>query len=181
VDGGLLQFDETEAWLAQHGVQSVDPKISSEVGACRAVRVGAPLRDGLLCTGGPPMEGSIFGWGESLFPLLLVAAEGGKLRVLLRVPFAAGPEDQLEPVSPTDPNQGNYLQLAADLAPDGTHLSIHDRPGNGCAEELKQMRDENAKGEWKGVFTPHIKVVERACRSRGTYVWRGGRFLRAGT
>jgi hypothetical protein len=166
------------AWLAAHGVPSAtDDRIGAS--ACSVVRVGRPIQEALLCIGGEPMEGSAPG-GESVFPLLVAVPEKGKLHIALRVPISAGPEDRLGPAEPSDPNHGQYVELEATVAPDGMRLSIREHPGAGCAETLRRYREINTKdSEQKGVLGPHIAMVERACRSRGTYMWQGGRFVLA--
>jgi len=175
-DAAAPQPIAAAAWFAARGVTTLPERTAGELTGCAAVNLGAPPREALLCSGGPPMEGSLPG-GQSLFPVIIAFAESGKLEVALRVPLAAGPQDKMGP-SPDDPDHGNYLQLTASLSPDGTHLSIQDRPGAGCAERLQSFRDQNRNGPLKGVLTPQIRVVEVACRSRGEYSWRRGGFSR---
>jgi hypothetical protein len=171
---------DPEAWLAEKGVAHVPDRLSGSLFGCRAVRVGAPPRDGLFCPGGPPMEGSLPG-GESLFPLVVAFVDGKTLRVALRVPLAAGPLDREMPPEENDPSGGNYVQLDAVLSTDGLHLSVRDRPGAGCLERLAEYRKDNLSDpNLKGILTPHIRVMEAACRSRGEYTWQGDRFTRDG-
>jgi len=168
------------AWLKVHGVASVDDKLASWLTsmACHQVRAGAPARDAILCTDGPPMEGSI-PWGESLFPLMIVVPDHGVARVALRVPIAAGPMTRERTVREDDPDHGLTLQLLFDLAPDGAHLTLRERPERTCAATLRELRRKNEQpGEKNGVLAPHIQVVEAACRSRGSYVWSQKGFAR---
>jgi hypothetical protein len=126
------------------------------------------------------MEGSLPG-GESLFPLVVAFVDGKTLRVALRVPVAAGPLDREMPADENDPNGGNYVQLDAALSVDGLHLSVRDRPGAGCRERLAEYRKANVSApNLKGILTPHIRLMEAACRSRGEYTWQGDRFTRDG-
>jgi hypothetical protein len=170
---------DAQAWLAEKGVTHVPDALSNSLFGCHAAKLGSPAREGLVCPGGPPMEGSLPG-GESLFPLVLVYADGKTLRVALRVAIAAGPLDRMGPADESDPDEGNYVQLDAVVSADGMHVSIRDRPAAGCRERLAEYRKKNEGPDLKGILTPHICVMEAACRSRGEYTWRGDRFTRDG-
>jgi len=168
-----------EAWLTLHGVTAsaasgTDPL--QEIYGCDPVRVGVPLRDGVWClnTSGP-MKGSL-GSGESVFPLEVKIVEGHVLRTVLRVPIAAGALDRMEAPRPDDPNQGNYIQLDAQLARDGSSITIREKaqPETKCAAALART----PQPDLAPVLANARRMVELACRSRGRYVWRGDRFVR---
>jgi hypothetical protein len=123
------------------------------------------------------MEGSLPG-GESVFPLVVAYPDQGKVKIALRVPMAAGPETREMAQAKDDPDHGNYVELVATVSSDGLHLDLHDQPGDhSCAERLRSYRNDNESDpRVKGILTPHIRMMELACRSRGEYRWRAGRF-----
>jgi hypothetical protein len=84
----------------------------------------------------------------------------------------------VRPPDDGDPNEGNYVQLYATVSTDGRRVSIRDRPDAACRERLAEYRARNQGPDLKGILTPHIRVMEAACRSRGDYTWRGDRFTR---
>jgi hypothetical protein len=150
-----------------------------EIYGCAPVQVGVPPRDGVWCmnTSGP-MKGSL-GTGESVFPLEVKVVDGHALRTVLRVPVAAGALDRMQAPSPRDPNHGNYIELDAELAPDGASITIREKaqPETKCAAALASTRQPDLAP----ILASAGKMIELACRSRGKYVWRGDRFLREET
>jgi hypothetical protein len=167
----VLTFEEGQAWLAKHGVTT--PDAEHRIGGCEAVKVGMPSRDALWCLGGSgPMAGS-FDSGESLFPLTVRIAEGHALRNVLELPIAAGALSRdFDDDDKADPNEGNYILLEARLAPDGSTVTVQEKvhPKAKCAAVVAEHTALR--------LVKHRKVVEAACRSVGTYVWRGNRFVR---
>ena len=141
---------------------------------CFVVKLGAPQRDAAWCTKSKgPMKGSA-GTGESMFPLEVWApapSQGSArtMRLVLQIPLSAGALDLFEPPAPDDPDEGRYVALAATLSKDGKSIVVAEKPAPArrCADAMKVS--DNAKMR---------KMVETACRSIGTYTWRGDRFVR---
>jgi hypothetical protein len=168
---------DVQAWLAEHGVPPGGD--GDNLSGCKAVRVGAPLRDALLCDHDGSSVASEPG-GEMAFAVRIFVVERAQLRVVFRAAIAAGPLDKEQRPSPDDPNDGDYVRLAAEVSRDGLRVTLRDHPGAGCAERLRELRAQNAGDtELRGVLTPHIHMMEVACRARGTYVWKSGAFVRA--
>lgn len=166
----VLDTDGAREWLARHGVTT--PDAEHRIAGCSPVAVGAPTRDGLWCIGNAgPMKGS-FDTGESLFPLTVWVAEAHRLRAVLELPVAAGALDRLDLDVTGDPNQGNYILLAATLAPDSASITLSekDHPNAKCAAVLAAHASKDLE--------KHRRVIQAACNAVGTYVWRGDRFVR---
>jgi len=47
-----------------------------------------------------------------------------------------------------------------------------------CVEELRSYRKQNEQPDLGGALAPHIRVTEAACRTRGSYVWKTGQFVK---
>ncbi len=134
------------------------------MGACTPVRFGAI--EGLLCTGGPPLQS--IGDGESTYAARVAIVDQGKATVALVVPYAAGPLD-----SEVQPGQswedGNYITLAVSVDADGV-LSIAEKPGQTCEKILVKYKSNE--------LAPHRRMILAACASRGKYVLRDGKLVR---
>ena len=168
-DAGAIAAGE---WLAAHGMTAGD--LVDRLYGCEVVTVGKPARDGLFCAMGAPMKGSV-PTGESLFPVTVWAADGKKLRVAFEAPIAAGALD-CDSVEPGVAGGGcKYVQLEAELTADGTTIAVRESavPAEGCAHALAEYKGAN--------LARHRSVIQTACRSIGSYVWRGDRFVRAPT
>jgi hypothetical protein len=164
-------FDEAgiEAWLTRAGVKGKDARIRDRLYGCRPVTVGLPRREAALCANaGPPMAGS-YPSGESVFPLVVLVAEGGTVRTALEIPLSAGPLDPLD----DDPVHRHYVALEAHLSPDGMTLVVEEnkQPDATCSAARAALAGPSLQR--------HRRMVDLACRSVGTYTWRAGRFVRA--
>ncbi len=174
--GDAAGFD-ADTWLAAHGVATRADPDGHAVSSCTPVRVGAPPRDGLLCQHDLVTFASEPG-GETAFTLRILVVDGRRLRFAARLPIAAGPEDHEGSPEPDDPNEGDYVRLVPELSSDGLSLTIRDHPGAGCVDELRSYRKQNEQPDLGGALAPHIRVMEAACRSRGSYVWKAGQFVK---
>ncbi len=154
-----------ESWLNVHEITVRDSYLNNlESYGCIAVSVGVPPRDGLLCRGGSGAEGSQRD-GFDVFVAIIAVADQGRLRTVLRVPHAAGPEDLLDD---TPREVVNYINLDVAVESEGRVVTVTERPGAKCA---KRLADPDAIG-------PYRVVVTRACSGRGRYEWKKGRFVR---
>lgn len=150
---------DVQAWLSEHNVVARDFLYSD----CRATPLGRPPLDGLVCLGGPPMEGSLRS-GHSVFPMAALVAEAGKLRIVMRTAVMAGPMD---PMGDGDPA---YVRLVVEVGRDGTRIEVRDTPGSTCADALAKAANLGDP--------PTVRMVRLACASRGAYAWTRGRFAR---
>ena len=114
-----------------------------------------------------------FSSGESVFPLTVRVVEGHALRNVFEVPISAGALDRdLIDEDQADPNEGSYILLEGHLASDGGSIVVRekDHPKAKCAAVLAEHAEP--------ALAKHRKMIQAACRSVGTYVWRGNRFVR---
>lgn len=158
-------FDQY-AWAEARGVPNSDG-VLMRLGSCRAVSVGQPPREALLCEGGAP-DFSVPG-GESVFSLRVVDVAKGRLRELLVAPLYAGAMDF--------PGV-EYVHLSASLSTDGLRVTIAERPEETCDAARAKARKQFSSPVDAPGLRDWLTTIGRACAGRGVYVWRNGRFLR---
>jgi hypothetical protein len=159
---------DLESWLSAHEITVSDSRQSLESlefsYSCEPMTVGSPPRDGILCLGHSAPDLSLQG-GVSTFLAIIAIADRGRLRTVLRVPFAAGPADLEANMSR---EEANYIRLDVKVDTGGKAVTITDRPEAICAQRIKDAADGG----------PYLTVIKVACSSRGRYVWSAGRFQR---
>lgn len=168
-DDGLFDEKGIDAWLTRAGITGKNAAIRDRLYGCRPVTVGLPRREAALCAdAGPPMAAS-YPSGESVFPLVVLVAEGGAVRTVLEIPLTARALDSLD----DEPSSSPYVALEAHLSPDGMTIVVEEnkRPDASCAAARAALAGPS--------FQRHRSMVDLACRSIGTYTWRAGRFVRA--
>jgi hypothetical protein len=153
------------SWLDARDVRVRDPILENlDTYECVPVVVGIPPRDGLLCRDGVAAEGSRAD-GFDVFVAIIAIADHGRLRTVLRVPFAAGPEDLEGDMSR---QSADYVRLDVEVAGKGRVVTIRDTPEGRCGEIIR-----------KHVEDPRYQaVVRRACSGTGRYEWARQRFVR---
>jgi hypothetical protein len=157
---------DVKAWFEARG--SRPPESLETLGNCREAKVGAPLRDALICDHGAPLE--VLPGGPSTFPLYILTVEKKSASFALKIPVSAGPLDRIDLDMPDDPDDGMYVVLDWSLVASGTQLVVRQRANQTCAKALAEFKDAS--------LAQLRRAVQKACASIGTWEWKDKAFVK---
>jgi hypothetical protein len=146
----VLSADALLDWLQAHGVNDTR---RFETATCRAVRLGAPLADGLICSQPVPRQSQ---WDSGSKHYKLWRYDGRTVSLVW-----SGHH--------THPN----IELVLDLARDGASFTLLERKFGGCKGMAEAAFQQLEVGSQQ-IFA----VIEDVCFSRGRYIWDGHTYSR---
>lgn len=177
-------------WLAEKGVTNAAALGSDTFGtACRRFRIGSPPEDAVRCPAVVHRQAK-----RKKTDVYRVEMHDRVIVVRGKQPVTV--LDVAAMVAPLDKEvwtQPNIVDLVLEISADGTHATLRDLtalprsalsgPPRPCSKALPLLR-ANAKKpaipEVAGWAQFDLELAERVCAGRGTYVWKSGRFQRAG-
>ena len=149
--------EDGDAWLAAHGSKDPEKRLQNAC-CCVEVSVGRPAEHALDCkeeqSGGHPESADI------VVTEVIRVVRGGKVVKVLEALVGMQNLDW-------NPGSRHWLDLRLTVDASGRTATIVEEGGTVVACKTPRGTDEFDK--W----------VDRVCASRGTYRWRGGRFVRS--
>lgn len=153
--------DDGDAWLAAHGSKDPEKRLQNAC-CCVEVSVGRPAERALDCK--EEQAGGHAKSADIAITEVIRVVRGGKVVKVLQAWVGLDNLDKPHGARP-------WLELRLTVDRSGRTVTIADPGGTlyACKRGGKSSSDDDGFDVW----------VDRVCASRGTYRWRGGRFVRA--